>query len=215
MKKLLSTMGMATLLLAIACNRPDQKLIEDMKAELDLINNTTQQMQSVQQSIADIQAKSANLVSTKPNDNADPATQTLMMANTLGVKYQAMLAGLSDMKQKLETMLADYSAGKLRKVDVEAEFKTIQNGVEGYPKTLEQISPRITATATKLDEFIADGSLRPAQAGELPAAISVQSGTIGAPPRSDGAGKLRPSPNAAPGAIADPGATKEQQKGKQ
>lgn len=212
MKKLLSTMGMAALLLTIACNRPDQKLIEDMKAELDAINNTETQIKTLEQPVGDLTAKSANLVVAKPDEPSNPGTETLMRATAMSQKYQAMSAQLADMKTKLQTLIADYSDGKLRKIDVDAEFKNIQNGASGYPKSMDRVVQLATETAAKVDQLVADGTLRPAKEGETPFMASIPNGSM--PIRPDAPGQKNSVPNAAPGAIS-PATAKQQAQDKQ
>lgn len=148
MKNLLS-LALAVLVLAVGCKSFDKELADKMSADLSKLEQLAPGFEKLGTDIGNI----ANLVNNVPEamkteDNA--AYQNLLrMSTIMNQKYQASMAEYKDLTGKFQTLVANYSAGKLKTEDAQKEYETINQAVQGYADVLDRMNQRIEAMQTE------------------------------------------------------------------
>jgi uncharacterized protein YukE len=138
MKNLKLLFAAATLLLAAACNNIDKQFVGQMRESLLSTETAATGMEATGTALGEMNA----LLEAAPTEmKADSAFgEVQRKATAFAQKHQATMAEYGDLTARLNTLIADYSAGKIKSDAAHQEFEVLGGGLESMKKAFEDIS---------------------------------------------------------------------------
>ena len=141
MKNSMLTLVSCALLLMASCNNIDTKLIEQVQASMNKLQDSKQGLESAKKDVANLQEQMskapAGLQSAKEFGFNDLYTKL----GAFDQKYSSMQALQDDWSSKLEGLLGDYTDGKIKKEALVAEHTVIAGEIDGIQQSLDRMAP--------------------------------------------------------------------------
>lgn len=140
MKNLFFLFVSITLFATIGCKGVDKELVSKMQADAVKLDSLSAPLGDLGKKVENLY----NLVNAAPESvkNSGDAQygELLTTSSAMNQKVQATTAEYNDIVSKLKALVADYSAGKIKKEDVQKEYETISYAVKGLPDLVRRIN---------------------------------------------------------------------------
>lgn len=138
MKNLKLLFAAATLVLAAACNNVDKQFVGQMRESLLSTETAATGMEATGKALSEMNTLLEAAPAAMKADSAFGEVQRKAVAFTQ--KHQATMAEYTDLTARLNTLIADYSAGKAKSDAAHQEFEVLNGGLESMKKAFEDIS---------------------------------------------------------------------------
>lgn len=132
MKNIIVSATIVVLAAAAACKNVDEKLVGELQQSATRLETSKP---AADTTAIDIEKMRARITEAVGDDQAGK-----YVVNKMSQKLELTLADLNATKQELAQLEADYESGKVKKEEVEAKCKVLQNKIENYEKAFRNIS---------------------------------------------------------------------------
>lgn len=172
-----------------ACNRIDTELVGTIQANLNKMQEFKPNAESAKQNVTTLLDQMGKAPDGLKMSADFGFADLFSRAQSFEQKYDAMIAVEEDMRTKLETMLGDYTDGKIKKEEIMKEQEAALADLDGLQKQLEMMGPLFDQVSANYAKMMATWQSLPESAK---AAASQQASKQGVPDfllRTDGGEK--------------------------
>lgn len=165
MKNLFSLLVLAALTVT-GCKSFDKELADTMRADLNKLEAMAPSFESLNTTIANINNQlNAAPEAMKTEGNAE-YQNLIRMSGRVTDKLQATIAEYNDLTGKFRTLVADYSAGKIKTEEATKEYGALLLAMQGYTEVLDNITQRTDAMQAELAKMSASWNAKAEEAAE-------------------------------------------------
>jgi len=161
MKNLIITLLGACLFLLGACNQIDAELMDNLQSNLNKVQDTRPAMEESAQQVVNLYEQMKKAPEGLKNNPEFSYLELLNMVDRINTRYQTIFKEQEAVKNELETLMADYSDGKVKKPAVEEALKALKPRVESLQKVPENMAPRFDQCSTEFAKMTASYAALP------------------------------------------------------
>ena len=142
MKNLFALSTLTILILAVACKNVDKEMVDKMEADLIKMEGLAPTFETLGASITNV-TNQLNAAPDAMKTESDTAYQQMLdVSNALSQKCLATAAEQNDLTNKLKTLIADYSAGKIKTEDALKEYQMLSTAIQGISNLAVRMNER-------------------------------------------------------------------------
>jgi len=167
MKNILSLVLSAAVLLTVACkNDVDKAVVEQVQADVTVLDSTMSSMSKVKTEASAV-ASRLNMapMSIKATEKFAALSERSGAINT---KLTASMAQYNDSSDKLKSLSADYTAGKISKEDLQKEMQALAIDQKANEDLIARINTMTADMKTQYDDLLKGAGIDPAMVPSTP-----------------------------------------------
>ncbi|MBV6440345.1 MAG: hypothetical protein DYG98_13400 [Haliscomenobacteraceae bacterium CHB4] len=165
MKNLFSFLVLTALAVA-GCKSFDKELADTMRADLNKLEAMAPAFETLNTTLGNI-SNQLNAAPEAMKTEGNVAYQNLTrMSGAMAQKFQATIAEYNDLTGKFRTLVADYSAGKIKTEEATKEYGALLLAMEGYTTVLDQMNQRADAMQAEMAKLSASWNAKAEEAAE-------------------------------------------------
>lgn len=156
MKNLFSLFAFATLLAIAGCKNIDQELVGKMQTDVTTLEGLAAPMEELGKKLSNLNEVLNGAPESVKNGGSAEYAEMFNLSGAMYQKQQATMAEFADLQNKLKTLAADYSAGKIKTEDAKKEFETIDASVQGFGDLVKRMNEMADQMQTQYAKMSAD-----------------------------------------------------------
>ncbi len=165
MKNLVFLFAAAMTLSIISCESVDKELVDKMQKDITEMGGLSATLTDLGRSIANLAAQMAAAPEEMKSGGNAGFIGMMEMSGAMVQKHEATQAEYNDLMNKLKTLAADYSAGKVSTEDARKEYETLKTGLQGISDLVQRIQERSGQMETNFAKMMADWNAKSEGAG--------------------------------------------------
>lgn len=166
MKNLFAVAMCAVVLLLAACGGIDKELVGKMQADVTKVDGLVPGYEALGTKITNI-TNQMNAVPEAVKTQSSAEYQNILRINTtMTQKYQATMAEMGDIKTKIQALVGDYTAGKIKTEDALKEYETLSTAVQGMTDVLDRMNQRMERIETDYAKMSATWNAKAEEAAQ-------------------------------------------------
>lgn len=189
----------AFLILMVACNRIDNTFVEQIQAGLDKAQGNKTAFEANLQESTLLLEKMSKVPDGFKNNPKYGYTDLVTRVAQIHQGCSSMIVAQDEMIAKAQTLLDEYTDGKVKKDSIITEINGILANFEGYQSRIVRMNSMTEEVSKGFEQAMANWNA-------TPDAEKVASAAMPAPVLPDWVKGSTTIPNAAPGALSAPGA---------
>ncbi len=156
MKFLISACVIMTMLAVTSCDSVDKELVSSIQNDIKVMDGLSAPIAALGTSVNNL-AQQVNAAPEGMKAENDPDFNDLVsLSEGLVQKQQSTLAEYNDLMAKLKSLVADYSAGKLKTEQVRAEYENLKTGMQGVSDLVGRMSAMTDQMQAQFAKMSAD-----------------------------------------------------------
>ena len=166
MKNLFAVAMCAVVLLLAACGGIDKELVGKMQADMTKVDGLVPGYEALGTKITNITNQMNALPESAKTQNNPEYQNILRINSTMTQKYQATMAEMGDIKNKIQALVGDYTAGKIKTEDALKEYETLSTAVQGMADVLDRMNQRMERIETDYAKMSATWNAKAEEAAQ-------------------------------------------------
>lgn len=162
----------AALILTNACNRIDTELVGRVQATITKTQESKSALEGFNQNIANLADQVAKAPDGLKMTDAFGYPELKYKVQAFSQKFGAMAALQTDLSGKLETLLGEYTDGKIKKEEMVKEYEAVVAELDGVQQSADRMTPMFDQMSAEYAKMMATWQALPES--EKAAAITHQ-----------------------------------------
>ncbi len=142
MKNVLTLFSAVLTLFLFSCGSVDQEMVKNMQNDLTTYEGYAASLEEAGKSVTTLASALATVPESIKKAPTPEFNELSIRTTGMSDKYTATQAEYNDMLNRLKTIIADYSAGKIKKEDAQKEYETIKASLDHLPGLIGRLKDR-------------------------------------------------------------------------